>query len=47
VAYIDQNGREVALVHQYVRSDGSLGASGMPDPKRLFENGVLYVIVTP
>ncbi len=23
----------VALVHQYLRPDGSLGASGLPDPK--------------
>jgi hypothetical protein len=26
----------VAEVHQYRRRDGSLGASGKPDPKRLF-----------
>lgn len=47
VSYLDNSGREVALVHQYVRSDGTLGASGKPDPKRLYENGVLYIIVTP
>ena len=25
----------VAIVHQYRRPDGTLGASGLPDPKRL------------
>lgn len=25
-----------AIVHQYMRPDGSIGASGLPDPKRLF-----------
>ncbi len=27
--------RKVALVHEYRRPDGSLGGSGLPDPKRL------------
>jgi hypothetical protein len=26
----------VAIVHQYLRRDGTIGASGRPDPKRLF-----------
>ncbi len=34
--------QEVARVHQYLRLDGRLGASGLPDPKRILENGVLY-----
>lgn len=29
------NGAPVALVHQYTRPDGSIGASGRPDPKVL------------
>jgi hypothetical protein len=44
VAYLDKNGRQVALVHQYVRKDGSIGASGKPDPKKLFHQGTLYVV---
>jgi len=44
VAYLDRNGRQVALVHQYVRKDGSIGASGKPDPKKLFHQGMLYVV---
>ena len=27
------DGEPVALVHQYLRPDGTLGASGLPDPK--------------
>lgn len=42
VAYFER-GEKVALVHQYLRPDGTLGASGRPDPKRLLLNGVLYV----
>lgn len=29
-------GQMVALVHQYLHPDGTLGASGLPDPKRLW-----------
>lgn len=35
IYYYDLNQRAVAVVHQYLRRDGSLGASGRPDPKRL------------
>ncbi|MBM4285636.1 MAG: hypothetical protein FJ128_10375 [Deltaproteobacteria bacterium] len=44
LAYFDNQGQEVARVHQYKRPDGSLGGSGRPDPKRLFINGVIYKI---
>jgi hypothetical protein len=33
---------KVAIVHRYLRSDGSLGASGLPDPKRVLHEGVIY-----
>lgn len=33
--YYDLDGRWLAVVHQYVRRDGTLGGSGRPDPKRL------------
>jgi len=42
ISYRDQGGNEVARVHQYLRADGTIGASGRPDPKRLFHNGTLY-----
>jgi len=44
LAYLDDAGRTVTIVHQYLRPDGTLGASGKPDPKKLFHSGVLYVI---
>ena len=42
ISYLDEQGVEVARVHQYLRPDQSIGAKGRPDPKRLFVNGVLY-----
>ena len=47
IAYHDNSGNRIALVHQYLRRDGSLGASGQPDPKRLLSNGILYVVLEP
>jgi len=46
VFYLDA-GLEVARVHQYLRTDGTLGASGLPDPKAVLENGILYRIRKP
>jgi hypothetical protein len=43
IIFIDRNGKKVAAVHQYLRPDGTLGASGLPDPKELYINGVLYI----
>ncbi|OGF57219.1 MAG: hypothetical protein A2Z21_02140 [Candidatus Fraserbacteria bacterium RBG_16_55_9] len=42
VAYFDHQGNFVAEVHQFLRPDGKLGASGLPDPKRLFYNGEIF-----
>lgn len=42
VSYVDDAGHRIFLVHLYVRLDGSIGGSGLPDPKWLFENGVVY-----
>ena len=36
VRYLDADGNVVAMVHQYLLPDGTLGASGNPDPKWLF-----------
>jgi hypothetical protein len=36
VYYYDQEDKPLAIVHQYLRPDGSVGASGLPDPKRVF-----------
>src|SRR5207245_619318 len=40
------NGQEVARVHQYSRPDGTLAASGLPDPKRLEIGGKKYRLVS-
>jgi hypothetical protein len=42
ISYRDANGNEVARVHQYLRPDGTVAGSGLPDPKRLFEDGTIY-----
>ena len=44
IVYVNSSGERVAAVHQYVRPDGALGGSGMPDPKRLLIEGVLYLV---
>jgi hypothetical protein len=41
--YINNAGQKVAAVHQYLRPDGTLGASGRPDPKELLIHGNLYI----
>jgi hypothetical protein len=44
VWYYDGLGQKVALVHQYLLPDGSIGGSGRPDPKRLiFHHEILIV----
>jgi hypothetical protein len=46
IAYFDVTNQEVevARVHQYRRPDGSIGASGRPDPKRLLVDGIIYIL---
>lgn len=45
VSYRDSDNNEVARVHQYLKPDGEIGASGRPDPKRLLVDGVLHRLV--
>ena len=33
--YLGCDGQKLALVHQYLLSDGTIGGSGRPDPKRM------------
>ena len=42
ISYLDASSQEVARVHQYLRTDGTIGASGKPDPKRLQIGKNLY-----
>jgi hypothetical protein len=47
ISYIEvSSNEEVARVHRYLRTDGSIGLSGRPDPKRLSLNGVRYRLET-
>lgn len=45
--YFDKEGNEVARVHQYLKPDGTIGASGLPDPKRVLIGDTLYRLVRP
>ena len=42
VSYRDSENNEIARCHQFLRDDNSVAAFGKPDPKRLFEDGILY-----
>lgn len=42
-----EDGKLVAKAHQYLRPDGSIGASGKPDPKWLCQDGVIYSAAPP
>ena len=43
VAYFESD-QKVALVHQVVLPDGSLGASGLPDPKELLVEDTVWFV---
>jgi hypothetical protein len=42
VSYVNEYRHRIFLAHFYLRPDGSLGASGLPDSKWLFEDGIVY-----
>jgi hypothetical protein len=44
VAYTVPGGQFVAIVHQYLRPDNTLGASGKADPKWILQDGVIYTL---
>lgn len=35
VWYLSLDGHKLAIVHQYLLPDGTIGGSGRPDPKRM------------
>lgn len=47
VKYYDASGERIAVVHQYMKPDGSLGGSGKPDPKFLVQGGIEYIVELP
>ena len=36
--------KKVAVAHRYLRPDGTIGASGLTDPKAIIVGDVLYII---
>jgi len=42
VAYFLPDRTPVAVVHRYLRTDGTLGASGKPDPVRFFDGWTVF-----
>lgn len=42
VGYLDLLGRQVFLVHLYLRPNGDLGGSGQADPKWLRDEEAIY-----
>jgi len=46
VSYRNAADQEVARVHQYLRRDGTIGLSGLPDPKWLLVDGILYMVAS-
>jgi hypothetical protein len=48
LVYWDSSQQPVAMVHQYLRPDGTIGASGKPDPKWIIiENKVIVLKTSP
>ena len=45
VEYLDDQGQWIAQAYQYVKPDGSLGASGKPDPKRIRQGGKIWALM--
>jgi hypothetical protein len=44
ISYLDSTGFELARAHRFLLPDGTIGASGKPDPKRMFKDGKLFRI---
>jgi hypothetical protein len=45
VAYIDQTGRTIVIVHQYGYDNGDVAEGTLPDPKFIFESGVRHKLL--
>lgn len=46
VSYLNSALERIFIVHLYLGPDGEIGGSGKPDPKWLFEDGVVYAAKT-
>jgi hypothetical protein len=45
--YRDKSSQQIAVVHQYVRPDGTIGGSGKPDPKMVRVGDIIYILKPP
>jgi hypothetical protein len=43
IAYYE-GAQRVALAHRYLRPDGTIGATGRPDPKELLVDGTIWFV---
>ncbi len=46
ILYRDRARDLFVIIHQYLKPDGTLGASGKPDPKRIKIEGKMYIAST-
>jgi hypothetical protein len=42
--YFDRAGAKIAEAHYYLLPDNRIGASGLPDPKEVVHEGILYYL---
>ena len=47
VRYLDRNSNEICRAHRYMRPDGTIGGSGLTDPKTIFIGAVHYHQLSP
>jgi len=47
IEILSSSGERIAGAHQYLRTDGTLGASGRPDPKIVVVEGVIHRALEP
>lgn len=45
IRYVDAQGQWLVEVHQYLRPDGTIGAKGRPDPKRIRIPGIIIYAI--
>lgn len=44
LTYLDRFGQEIARAERHLRADGTVGASGKADPKRIRMGDTIYVL---
>lgn len=43
ILYCDKAGNPIAIIHRYLRPNGTLGASGLPDPKKMVVDNEVWI----